>query len=596
MDRGFDHYSVAENSHNQDFVHNKSPEHTNPNPYIEAGYKTGDVVMYEHAGGGQSIYDLELTEAGDGSVREGAWLITHGTNGKERASFMPSTKPDKCRIYSFTSKQHALQRYDELLSSNNVNTKEKLFDVLDAMARSTVTPEDVGSQTDVEPQGFWNHLKQLIDNVGSGKQDILKITRQHGLRAKVMSLFPEAFPKQADKKPQDDTDAPNIEKNKPPELQIVDPEKKAIFDRMQIGDELLLGVTAFRKISENSYMHATNHSDTGRTSTNRLSSREEIIRFINIPFLKPSEIKIIKFSGKDTPVVDESPKYLESLRNAFKEIEPSLYPDSWLSRKSTLEKIKTGNIKQGGFGDCYLLAAINSIKRTHPELYLQTLMRTIKKGDRPGEWKVSFRGITDGDGSDEAPIVVTENDLKAWKTGARADLADVILERAYASLKSRQKYGFQGMTHQADYRGRRAFEGGFGHRALDEIVGSEIAKKNIIADYRSEGASSLKQNGRAAVAQEFLLNEYAKNPERYILTANSPYTKDGKNRNDRMHEIINGVKMYYKHAYSIVGFKENQLYIENPHDTSKTFTMNIDQFLNFFSQLSYVEIRAKYQE
>ncbi len=54
------------------------------------------------------------------------------------------------------------------------------------------------------------------------------------------------------------------------------------------------------------------------------------------------------------------------------------------------EYLPNSEIKQGRIGDCYLLAAINSLKKEHPELYLSVLSKSLRKGENPGEWQGKF--------------------------------------------------------------------------------------------------------------------------------------------------------------------------------------------------------------
>lgn len=380
---------------------------------------------------------------------------------------------------------------------------------------------------------------------------------------------------------------------------IFDKEKRAIYRKLSVGDEILIGSTSFRKISEDAYYVVDNNPNkANQTISNAVKNNKNIIDLINIPFIKIGDIQIIKYQDRQTPTLLEDEKEISRLHINFKKIEDLMYPSSSWIKKDINERIKKSEIKQGGFGNCYLLAAINSIKKTHPELYYETLVRTIQKGDNLNEWKVIFQGITTGHGSKENPIIVTEKDMQDWHKGAKADLGDIILERAYASLRSRQEHGTTGMTMDSNTIGGYAFEGGFGHRALDHILGSGIAEKHIVGDYQKDGITSFSKNTDkelAITAKEFLESEYAKNPEKYIITVNSPHQKDGQPLDDKNFEIINGVKMHYQHAYSVVAFNKGEVYIENPHNTSKRFSIKIEEFLNFFSQLSYVRIRAQYQ-
>ena len=238
------------------------------------------------------------------------------------------------------------------------------------------------------------------------------------------------------------------------------------------------------------------------------------------------------------------------------------------------------------------MAGINSLKKTHPEIYLSTLSKSLRKGQNSGEWQVRFQGLdlpqmqADLGVGFDGWITVTNRDLKIWAVqGMSADLPDVILERAYASYISRKQRRKAGMTMHRDRK--LSMEGGFGHRALHDILGPDVASKQMIADYGSfDGYKSLKENGNAGTASDFLRHTLRTHPERYIVTANSPY----KGVLGRF-VIIEGRIIYNRHAYSIIKVEGDQVHIENPHNTSKTILLSVDNFVNTFSQISYVELK-----
>ena len=58
-------------------------------------------------------------------------------------------------------------------------------------------------------------------------------------------------------------------------------------------------------------------------------------------------------------------------------------------------------------------------------------------------------------------------------------------------------------------------------------------------------------------------------------------------------DVVDG--LYQQHAYSVVGYENGTVYVENPHNTGKRVAYPLDEFLKRFAQISYVEIKKQYE-
>ncbi len=363
--------------------------------------------------------------------------------------------------------------------------------------------------------------------------------------------------------------------------------------KMSKGEQVVIEPFVFQRVNKSrfkKYAHQTDGSGTKLAGNVDLKYVQDLIQGFQ------GNIESVEFisTGKNhLGIVNETPAELKYINESIKVLLPQLYPGLPEERDRVIEYIKNSEIKQGGYGDCYLLAALNSIKKGHPELYYDVLARSIRPGVNEGDFEVGFLGSAAGEW-----ISVTKEDIQDWrKKGAKADLADVVLERAYASYISRKVNGNQGHTIVNDGR-ELDFEGGLGHRALYDVLGSGLAEKHKIADYeQNDGRKSLRENGYASTAKKFFEEEFEHAPEDYIVTANTPRWHNGARVDDKAAPIrVEGAQIYFKHAYSVIGYKNGRFVIENPHDTSKLFTLSMDSFLETFSQVSFAMVKAKYKK
>lgn len=409
-------------------------------------------------------------------------------------------------------------------------------------------------------------------------------------------------------------------------------EKMREFRHMRAGEEVLIGSYIYCKIDDRRFsVKRRDYDDFYQNKTQvRLSNNykqiTEIEILLNDPYLDPDEIEFGQNLGS-LPVIAEDPAYLRQIELQFNTMREELFPHL-TSDEDIAESIRKSYIRQGGKGNCYMLAGANSLKKKHARLYLETLKRSMYKAGQA--WSITFRG----DEGNIGTVIISESEVEDWKSkGSSASLlSDIIFERAYASFVSRRENNNrQGMTIVIPRGHKMAFEGGFGHRSLFDFLGPEVARKHIVGDYEMP-----EQNGytdrwyplvhqrtphinfysNSQMASHFLLNEFPRSDDAYIVTANTPSREGGLRLTDRHFKefTVDGthvkdmepvsrrgffstprkIRIPYRHALSVIESDSDYIWIEDPHDTTKPFALHIDTFLNTFSQLSYVRLIRRY--
>lgn len=376
-----------------------------------------------------------------------------------------------------------------------------------------------------------------------------------------------------------------------------------------------IGDREYRKISDE-FFFAGKASKNEKTAVVETVKSEDIRKEIEkagagkISFLESGEIKLVEDTVNDGkrrasfmkhiaryyPQLQKEPRsgVFTKIANFFTDKETKIPP----TEDEIRNYIKNESmISQGTVGDCYLMAALNSFKRQRPDLYLEFISRNIMRDGERNSFHVRFPGLKlSEDISRKGWIEITDADIKKWKADKRieADNPDLILERAYASAISRIKQGV-GKTMILNEKGDMAFEGGLGHRVLHDLLSTDMAKKYEIGNYAADGHKRLADSTeKVSLAKNFLKN-YAAQPKRYIVVAATPHrSEDNKEQDDTKKFVVDGESFYYRHQYSIVGYKDGKVEIENPHNTSKRIQIPEETFLKAFTQVSFAEVVGEY--
>lgn len=244
-----------------------------------------------------------------------------------------------------------------------------------------------------------------------------------------------------------------------------------------------------------------------------------------------------------------------------------------LSRYSRLNdadyhRLFDGPLQQQNVGNCYLIASLEALRSMPPpraEIILRTGVRISERGNgydvriplanADGEWISVSR--------EELGVIKGLNPVQAAE-GYQA------IEAAYCIKKFGRPLN------------RRSMTGGLGDEALHVLLSSGVRRNTLESpDVRKPFSSNAEK--RAEV--EAWLNGFSR--ERFIATVNTP-----RRGSDTHTFTIGGNTFHYTHAYALlnVNTEGRTVTVANPHDTSRPITITYDQFMNTFSDLSFVTL------
>ncbi|PCI24155.1 hypothetical protein COB57_05590 [Candidatus Peregrinibacteria bacterium] len=239
------------------------------------------------------------------------------------------------------------------------------------------------------------------------------------------------------------------------------------------------------------------------------------------------------------------------------------------------------NIKQSNVGNCYLIAALNTLRfSTHCEFLIRTSFKRVEGG-----WEVK---IPLGS-PDASSVFITQADLRPQKNSNynKMDSDGNVDTREYLHpVEAPQGYQVLEAAFNKKLLGegfdRQKTEGGKGHRALLLLLGTNFTKTVIKPSDAaiSFAKGTIKKRGEV----KSFLNSY--DTAKFMATVGTPYSRGGANT-----FMINGVKFYNSHAYSIVSVNKftQEVYVSNPHNTNNTIKLSYTDFMSAFSNISAVE-------
>lgn len=231
---------------------------------------------------------------------------------------------------------------------------------------------------------------------------------------------------------------------------------------------------------------------------------------------------------------------------------------------STKNKTFKGQVKQGKTGDCWLLAGLNSII-ANPSA-LKQLEKQVKYDPKTGNYSVYMKGL-------KQTYLVTKEDLKNYTAISSGS------EKVNAVEIAMDKYMRDSAYNE---------KGGYFH--VDEKFGS-VDRVTIDANFSSILWNTLFGNNYKMRPNIDPLKEDFNNPKRLYAFSlsgsddNRTVLSVASSKKSKNYEIIS------RHAYSIIGSDEKNIYFSNPWDSSEKITISRADFKNIGYNLEVYEFK-----
>ena len=234
--------------------------------------------------------------------------------------------------------------------------------------------------------------------------------------------------------------------------------------------------------------------------------------------------------------------------------------------ETSKNKTFNGQIEQDLTGDCWLLAGLNSII-AKPKM-LKELEKLVKTDPKTGDYLITMKGIN-------KTYRVTRNDLKEYTTIAKGS------EKVNAVEIAMDKY-----IRDEAYKDKER-----GHSIDDEF--GYVSDVTIDANYSSFLWRTLfGDNYNLYDIKIDPSTEDFNNPDRvYEMSLRGNKGDDvyglAKSEKNEIYTII------ARHAYSIIGSDENNIYLLNPWDSADKITITRENFKKLNAHIEKYEIPTK---
>lgn len=212
-----------------------------------------------------------------------------------------------------------------------------------------------------------------------------------------------------------------------------------------------------------------------------------------------------------------------------------------------------GQVKQGRTGDCWLLAGLNSII-ANPSA-LKQLEKQVKYDPKTGNYSVYMNGL-------KQTYVVTKEDLKNYTAISSGSEKVNAVEIAMDKCMRDSAYNAKGVSFHVDekfgYVGSVTIDGNSSSTLWNTLFGDNYKMRPNIDPLKEDFNNPKRLYGFSLSGSD---------DNRTVLgVASSNKSKD--------YAIIS------RHAYSIIGSDENNIYFSNPWDSSEKITIPRADFKN----------------
>ena len=284
----------------------------------------------------------------------------------------------------------------------------------------------------------------------------------------------------------------------------------------------------------------------------------------------------------------------EMKKRSFEHIEHN----STLSKESYNILFNWDVLKQQNVGNCYLISALNSLRKSpHYEAIIRLSIQKVNGGYNikiplwSKNWQVIFVNLDDIQPQKNINLGKRDN---SGKVDNREYLHPIdwpewlkLIEAAYWKMITSQQW------KQWEILNRLYMEGWYWEQSLMKLLGSNtLARNNITWEWLFNNKWYLKN---LASKWDKIINQVENfldnfHPWKDIATVNTM-------RSQQWHDskyFIDGIELYNSHAYSITNVdKFNQIvHVTNPWNAHEVIPLTYNQFMRAFSDTSSVEIRA----
>ncbi|MFA7685938.1 MAG: hypothetical protein WCX95_04020, partial [Candidatus Gracilibacteria bacterium] len=269
-------------------------------------------------------------------------------------------------------------------------------------------------------------------------------------------------------------------------------------------------------------------------------------------------------------------------------------------------KDKKASLRQGNVGDCYLVAGLNSLRRSP---FFETIVRlSVKPTTQGGQsgWEVK---IPLGDVNGET-VFVAKSELgshpnpNVGKPDRHGKIDDRKVLTSMSGPEGLQILEAAFVKSKTGILNRALVEGGFGHQALQHLIGAKSFEKERVSA-SDQSPEHLRENRTSlgyGLSSPFKTgSEFARQKAREFLdkfdntndiaTVNTPPHEKGHNAAFK----IGGQEFYFSHAYSLIAVNKGAgtVTVVNPHNTNVKIELTYDQFMETFAQVSSVRVNFR---